>query len=172
MKHSDFLLNDEVRKWSLDFTNRSRSIDSVPCGYDTSSNADQVEVKTQDADSEQLIVKKSWDIALGPIRQAPMTFFMLYMAGNSISIFPIMIIGMSFIRSVRAFFTVQQAFSMIQGYGAYLQKVAFCLGNIFNICIAVYKCHSMGILPTHASDWLAFVEPKIQLEYAGGGYAL
>lgn len=37
-----------------------------------------------------------------------MNMFLVYMAGNSISIFPIMMIGMIIIRSVKALFTVQQ----------------------------------------------------------------
>lgn len=37
-----------------------------------------------------------------------MNMFLVYMAGNSISIFPIMMIGMIIIRSVKALFTVHQ----------------------------------------------------------------
>lgn len=39
-----------------------------------------------------------------------MNMFLVYMAGNSISIFPIMMIGMIIIRSVKALFTVQQGY--------------------------------------------------------------
>ncbi len=56
-----------------------------------------------------LIVKKSWDIALGPMRQIPMNLFIMYMAGNSISIFPIMMVGMLFARPVKALITTNQS---------------------------------------------------------------
>ena len=48
---------------------------------------------------------------------------------------------------------------MIEGDQAPLQKLTFIFGNLVGIALAVYKCNSMGLLPTHASDWLAFAEP-------------
>ena len=51
---------------------------------------------------------------------------------------------------------------MIEGNKAFMQKVIYCLGNVICLGLAVYKCQVMGLLPTHASDWLAFVEsPKV-----------
>lgn len=45
-------------------------------------------------------------------------------------------------------------------YALLPQKIAFvvCQGLLF--CVALYKVHTMGLLPTHSSDWLAFVEPN------------
>lgn len=63
----------------------------------------------RDANSNHLIIKKSWDLALGPLKQVPMNLFIMYMAGNSISIFPIMMVGMLIIRPVKALFTLQQS---------------------------------------------------------------
>lgn len=48
---------------------------------------------------------------------------------------------------------------MIQGEQAPLQKLAYISGNLVAVALAVYKCNSMGLLPTHASDWLAFADP-------------
>ncbi|GFG33920.1 hypothetical protein Cfor_04516 [Coptotermes formosanus] len=61
---------------------------------------------------------------------------------------------------------------MIEGSHAVGQKVVYILGNIVNIALALYKCHSMGLLPSHTSDWLAFVEPQMRVEYSGGGMSL
>ena len=93
------------------------------------------------------------------------------MAGNSISIFPIMMVGMSLIRPLKAIFTTSQTFKTFENNIA-LQKFVFFVGNLINIGLALYKCHSMGLLPTHASDWLAFVEPQSQLEVSSGGVSL
>ena len=38
--------------------------------------------------------------------------------------------------------------------------------------LALYKCQSMGLLPTHSSDWLAFIDPQQRIEYSGGGQIL
>ena len=51
----------------------------------------------RDADPN-LRTKRSWDLALGPLKQVPMNLFMMYMSGNSISIFPIMMVGMMIVR--------------------------------------------------------------------------
>lgn len=102
-----------------------------------------------------------------------MNLLIMYMAGNSISIFPIMMVGMSLIRPIKAMFTTTQTFKSFEGSQTVAgQKMVFFLGNLVNIALALYKCHSMGLLPTHTSDWLAFVEPQDRLEYYGGGVTL
>ena len=37
------------------------------------------------------------------------------------------------------------------------------------LLIGMYKCNSMGLLPTHVSDWLAFADPLTRAEVALGG---
>lgn len=103
-----------------------------------------------------------------------MNLLIMYMAGNSISIFPIMMVGMSLIRPLKAIFTTAQTFKGFESVqqNIILQKFIFFLGNLINIILALYKCHSMGLLPTHASDWLAFVEPPITTEFSSGGMSL
>ncbi|GLG96803.1 T-cell activation inhibitor, mitochondrial [Gryllus bimaculatus] len=158
-------------KWALDSTTRGkpdRSSDlASPPGYNPSAGQVYTEV-TRESDPNHLIIKKSWELALGPLKQVPMNLFIMYMAGNSISIFPIMMVGMLIIRPVKALFTMQNTFKMIEGSHAAGQKFVYFLGNIVSVALALYKCHSMGLLPSHSSDWLAFVEPQMRMEYSGG----
>ncbi|XP_022649133.1 ER membrane protein complex subunit 4-like [Varroa jacobsoni] len=119
-----------------------------------------------------LIVKRSWDIALGPLKQIPMNLFIMYMAGDSISIFPLMMVGMLFLRPIKALIAVNATFAMITGTQAILQKLVYVIGNLATVALALYKCSSMGLLPTYASDWLDFVEPAMRAEYSGGGLSL
>lgn len=81
-----------------------------------------------------------------------------------------MIIFFMYLKTLCLIFVL--AFKMIEGSHAAGQKFVYFLGNIVNIALALYKCQSMGLLPTHASDWLAFVEPQTQLEYSSGGITL
>ncbi len=46
-----------------------------------------------------------WTIALGPWKQLPLNLLVLWMAGNSISLFPIMMVGMMFYRPVQSLFS-------------------------------------------------------------------
>ena len=49
------------------------------------------------------------------------------------------------------------------------QKFVFVLGNLANLALAMYKCHGMGLLPTHTSDWLAFADPITRAEISLAG---
>lgn len=118
-----------------------------------------------------LIVKKSWDVALQPMKQLPMNLFLMYMAGSSISIIPIMMVSMLLIRPVKALMTIKNQFATIEGNQAILQKFVYFMGNLACLALALYKCQSMGLLPTHSSDWLDFLETPQRMEYASGGLA-
>uniref|UniRef100_A0A1A9WS79 ER membrane protein complex subunit 4 n=1 Tax=Glossina brevipalpis TaxID=37001 RepID=A0A1A9WS79_9MUSC len=152
-------------KWSLDFNNNKSSDLPAPPAYNPTVLISQTEV----VKDQRLIFKRSWDLALGPLKQIPMNAFIMYMSGNSISIFPIMMIGMMLIRPIKAMFSTQVTSKMANGAQGTGQKLIYFLGNLSNVAIALYKCHSMGLLPTHASDWLAFIEPQTRIEYYGGG---
>lgn len=168
-------INHKKYKWALDSGTRSkqdRSSDlASPPGYNPSAGQVYTEV-ARESDPSHLIIKKSWELALGPLKQVPMNLFIMYMAGNSISIFPIMMVGMLIVRPVKALFTMQNTFKMIEGSHAVGQKLVYLFGNIVSVALALYKCHSMGLLPSHTSDWLAFVEPQMRVEYSGGGLTL
>lgn len=142
-----------------------------PPGYSQSTNANYAE-SSKDTDSNLLLIKKLWDVALGPLKQVPMNLFIMYMAGNSISIFPIMMVGMLIVRPIKALFATQSTFKMVEGTQAAGQKFVYFIGNIVNILLALYKCQSMGLLPTHSSDWLAFEEPLTRVEHIGGGISM
>jgi hypothetical protein len=168
-------------KWALDFTkyraDGSRVVaassephkDLDPPGFCNSVASTSPDARDNNL---ELIEKKSWDIALGPLKQLPMNLFIMWMAGNSISIFPIMMVGMMFIRPIQALLAIQQTFKMIEGKRQTIQRMVYALGNVLGVALAVYKCQVMGLLPTHPSDWLAFVEPQKRMEWSGGGIAL
>ena len=52
------------------------------------------------------------------------------------------------------------AFKNLVGDQAIFQKAVYVFGNLAVIGLAVYKFHSMGLLPTYQSDWLEFQEPQ------------
>merc|ERR1712150_38031 len=159
-------------KWALDFSHRSKNDNrelAVPLGY---MERNVSEAQHNRENNPDLIVKKSWDIAMGPLKQIPMNLFIMWMAGNSISIFPIMMVGMMFFRPIQALFASGQTFKMIEGNQAAVQKLVYIVGNLGCLALAVYKCQVMGLLPTHQSDWLAFVEPQQRMEWSGGSIAL
>ncbi|XP_040564519.1 ER membrane protein complex subunit 4 [Lepeophtheirus salmonis] len=156
-------------KWSLDFATKSKSSssssDSLPPGYSSSSTSLHAEAGRSTDPS--LKTKRSWEIALGPIKNIPMNIFVMYMTGNTISIIPIMMTVMMAIKPIKTLFSVGATFKAFDSnHNTLGQKIVFIIGNLINVGLAMFKCHSMGILPTHASDWLAFADPIERMEWA------
>jgi hypothetical protein len=102
------------RKWFIDFQIRKneRMIISTnennlsttnnnlllsPIGYSEQRVSDLI---TQE-DDERLLARRSWDIALQPIKQLPMNIILAWMAGNSFSLMSIMIVVMLFMKPIQ-----------------------------------------------------------------------
>uniref|UniRef100_A0A671PFA6 ER membrane protein complex subunit 4 n=1 Tax=Sinocyclocheilus anshuiensis TaxID=1608454 RepID=A0A671PFA6_9TELE len=69
--------------------------------------------------------------------------------------------------------TSVSAFKLLESSSQqWLQGLVYLIGNLLGSALAIYKCQSMGLLPTHSSDWLAFIEPPQRLEIMGGGMVM
>ncbi|XP_064359418.1 ER membrane protein complex subunit 4 [Dromaius novaehollandiae] len=120
-----------------------------------------------------LVEKRCWDVALGPLKQIPMNLFIMYMAGNTISIFPAMMVCMMGWRPLQALLSLGATLKVLESSSqTALQGLVFLVGNGLGLALALYKCQAMGLLPTHASDWLAFIAPPQRMEFSGGGLVL
>eukprot|EP00126_Sphaerothecum_destruens_P009479 Sdes_comp20517_c0_seq3m15076 len=130
---------------------------------------DRIGDQQQQQGNNSLKLKKAWDIALAPGKSIPMNAFMMYMAGNTVHIFSIMITGMMFLNPMKALFSVSQTFTPFEdtktagGVSVTLPKLAYIALNLFCIGMALYKCSKLGVLPTSSSDWLAFLpHPQVK----------
>ena len=163
-------------KWALDVSSKKDQKVELPSppGY-VFDRVSAITMDNQQGDDGHVNVvdKRSWDTALGPIKSLPMNVFIMYMAGNTISIFPIMMVGMMFFRPIQAFMGIRATMKMLSLSDQYiLQTFVYLVGNCLALALAVYKCNSMGLLPTHASDWLAFADPLARVEFSGGGISV
>ncbi|OAF63630.1 ER membrane protein complex subunit 4, partial [Intoshia linei] len=136
----------------IDFRSKKKVEYANPPGYQSNFDTQKLIGKVD----QSLVATKSWDIALAPLKQIPMNMLMMYMSGNSIGIFPLMMIVMMTIRPIKTLLQYKKTFDQIQGSYMFLQKLVFLLGNLVGIVLAAYKCHIIGILPTHQSDWISF----------------
>lgn len=139
----------------------------------------------------QLKLKKAWDTALGGIKSIPMNMFIIWMSGNSVQIFSILITSMLLYNPIKSMFQVNELFDRFEDDDAetakidyssdsgisgllgmsnpfLLPKIAFIAVQFLSLGLGVWKMGSMGLLPTAASDWLAFMEPKVAIEYSFG----
>ncbi|EGO59958.1 hypothetical protein NEUTE1DRAFT_61834 [Neurospora tetrasperma FGSC 2508] len=119
---------------------------------------------------DQLKLKKAWEVALAPAKNLPMTLIMMYMSGNSLQIFSIMMVFMAFKNPIMGLLSTNQAFERFEtdsNRGSILQvKAAYVLMQVLALAVGVWKINSMGLLPTTRSDWLAWEVRREPLEHA------
>ena len=84
---------------SSDSANLSASTDLLltPVGFSEQKVADFVSQE----DDDRVLARRSWDIALQPLKQLPMNFILAWMAGNSFSLMSIMIVVMLFMKPIQ-----------------------------------------------------------------------
>ena len=100
---------------------------------------------------DTLKLKKAWEVALAPVKSLPMTAIMMYMSGNSLQIFSIMMVFMAFKTPLLGIIGTQQAFERFESdgnRGRLLQvKAAYVAMQILALALGVWKVNAMGLLP-------------------------
>lgn len=125
------------------------------------------QVKKMRAHEEHLKVKRAWDTALAPVKTLFMNLVMTYFSGNSLQLVNItMTMYMFFLTPLSQILGVQDTFSPYEGSKSIRGEIitaklvyVLCL----SLCVAagVWKVGQMGLLPTHASDWLSWESPAV-----------
>jgi ER membrane protein complex subunit 4 len=100
---------------------------------------------------DTLKLKKAWEVALGPVKGLPMTAIMMYMSGNSLQIFSIMMVFMAFKNPIMGLMAVNQAFERFQtesNRGKIAQvKLAYVAMQLLALALGIWKVNAMGLLP-------------------------
>lgn len=98
-----------------------------------------------------LKLKKAWEVALAPVKQLPMTAIMMYMSGNSLQIFSIMMVGMAFKNPVMGLLATNQAFEKFESPGTkgnlLAVKAVYVAMQILALALGIWKVNGMGLLP-------------------------
>jgi hypothetical protein len=98
-----------------------------------------------------LKLKKAWEVALAPVKQLPMTAIMMYMSGNSLQIFSIMMVLMAFKNPVVGLMATNQAFEKFESEGTKqklaLVKTVYVAMQVLALALGVWKVNGMGLLP-------------------------
>uniref|UniRef100_A0A7N0R8I9 ER membrane protein complex subunit 4 n=1 Tax=Kalanchoe fedtschenkoi TaxID=63787 RepID=A0A7N0R8I9_KALFE len=168
------------RRWAVEFTDNSTAPSTReitdPLGFTRSSQEqDDSAVSRQKKDAESnWKSQKAWEIAQAPVKNLLMMGFMMWMAGNTVHLFSIGI----------TFSALWQPLSALQGVGKVFEpykdnkvdllgpKLLFIALNLAAMGMGVWKLNTLGLLPTHPSDWVSSLRPPQEVEYSGGGFAL
>jgi hypothetical protein len=100
---------------------------------------------------ETLKLKKAWEVALAPVKGLPMTAIMMYMSGNSLQIFSIMMVFMAFKNPLMGLMNTNQAFERFQSDSLSSQllqvKFVYVVCQLVALGVGIWKINAMGLLP-------------------------
>lgn len=118
--------------------------------------------------------KRAMEFARSPAKNLLMYAFMLWMSGNSIQIFSIVMTSTVVWQPLKALASMEQAFSRFEepGVNLLMPKLVYVACNSLGLAVGLYKLHALGLLPTHVSDWLSSLPPSPYKELSGGGLPL
>lgn len=162
------------RKWAIDLSespSSSRDVPDPPGFSRASVDLDETGVGRQKKEVDtSWKQQKAWEVAQAPFKNLFMIGFMMWMAGNTVHLFSIGI-------TISALW---QPISALQGVGKYfepfqdartdilLPKLVYISLNIAGLLLGLWKLNSLGLLPTHASDWVSSLPPPPMVEFSGG----
>ena len=102
-------------------------------------------------ETDTLKLKKAWEVALAPVKQLPMTAIMMYMSGNSLQIFSIMMVGMAFKNPLMGLMATNSSFERFESEGTKSQllmvKAVYVAMQILALALGIWKVNGMGLLP-------------------------
>lgn len=158
------------RKWKFDLStvpNRNNRATSLPApiAMEGIVEGEVIETVEVSADKEKAAKQKqAMAVAFAPGKNLLSTAFMLWMSGSSIQIFSIMMTGMALINPIKALAQLNGTFSRFEGDGGVdtkIPKLIFIGMQVLSLAVALYKCSSMGLLPTTSADWLSNIPVNI-----------
>ncbi len=102
-------------------------------------------------ETDILKIKKSWEVALAPAKQLPMNAIMMYMSGNSLQIFSIMMVFMLFKNPLQSLLQTNQVFAKYETPRTrskmWVVKAVYVLMNLVALALGIWKVNGMGLLP-------------------------
>jgi hypothetical protein len=107
--------------------------------------------KPSPEEMETLKLKKAWEVAIAPAKQLPMNAIGMYMSGNSLQMFSIMMVFMLFKAPIQALMSINQTFARFESDGKkqemLMVKAAFVGCNLLALALGTWKVNQMGLLP-------------------------
>ncbi|KAL2236896.1 ER membrane protein complex subunit 4 [Sesamum indicum] len=168
------------RRWAVEFTDNSTSHSSRdildPPGFTRASQEqDDSAVSKQKKDAEaNWKAQKAWEVAQAPFKNLFMMAFMMWMAGSTVHLFSIGITFSALLQPINALRGVGKVFEPYKDNKVDLlvPKLVFIALNLVGLGMGIWKLNTLGLLPTHVSDWVSSLPPPQEVEYSGGGIPL
>lgn len=172
-----------ARRWAVEFADSSGGTSASasgsipdPLGFSRSSHdQDDPSGKGQKKDAEaSWKAQKAWEVAQAPFKNLLMMGFMMWMAGSQVHLFSI---GITFSALWQPLSALQSVGKVFEPYkdprvDTLAPKLVFMALNLAGLGLGIWKLNTLGLLPTHASDWVSSLPPAPEVEFAAGGFPL
>ena len=117
---------------------------------------------------------KAFQFAQSQLSGIGMMAFMMWMSGNSVQVFSIMATFGGIAQTIKAILNSKATFERFADKytDVTVPRMMFCSIQVVGLSLALNKLNAMGLLPTHASDWVSGLAPPRAIERAYGGTEL
>ncbi|MCJ1426840.1 hypothetical protein MMC29_004743, partial [Sticta canariensis] len=126
-------------------------IDFFPSPQRSASAKSQARKPPTPEETDTLKMKKSWELALAPAKALPMNAIMMYMSGNSLQIFSIMMVFMLFKNPIQGLLQTNTVFARFETPGTrktlWMVKAMYVVMNLVALSLGIWKVNGMGLLP-------------------------
>ncbi|KAG5473151.1 hypothetical protein CUR178_03069 [Leishmania enriettii] len=117
------------------------------------------------------IMTRLSDIRTQPLKQLPMTAFMMWMVGNDVSIFSIMFVGMAVVNPLQSILGAGKMFADFEEDAKTDRQVRSAVNQarwiyigccLIAFLVALVKLNWMELLPVNSMDWMDHTPPTYQ----------
>jgi len=127
--------------------------------------------KRDEEKMRQFRIRNAYKFAQSSFSGVMMTGVMMWFTGNGIQIFSIMVTFNGLFQPIKAILTSGKTFERFgdKNTDVTTPRLMYCAIQLIGLALALRKLNAMGLLPTHASDWLSGLKPPVFYERAYGG---
>jgi hypothetical protein len=130
----------------------------VPFGYAKESE-EVAQTTKEDKQKREILLQQAWNTATSPMSSIFMNIFMFWMMGSSVHIFTLIFMFSILYNSIKTIGSTNEVFKKFEqikdAIGFY--KLIYMGLNSVVLLFGLYRLYGMGLLPLHASDYVALV---------------
>lgn len=140
-------------------------------------NAGAVQLTDEEITRNRVISRLN-DLRLQPLKQLPMTAFMMWMVGNDVSIFSIMFVGMAVVNPLQSIFGAGKVFADFDEDAKADREIRSAVNQskwlyigccLVAFLVALVKLNWMELLPVSSMDWMDNTPPSYG-EFSTGAF--
>lgn len=174
----------EMLKYSIKFEgNQTGTVDRKhvgdPPGHEPTASRDMAASSSpQGTDGDLLAAKQAalYSRATGTVKNIGFMCFMMWMSGSQIHLFSIMMTVSGIYQPLAAIMNSKQMFPAEASEEGKLNvlfpRILYCLIQAGGLAFGLWKLNTMGLLPTHASDYVSSLKVPVSQEFSTGGVQL